>query len=221
LFSLSPEDSLRSEKIPETVYADSSTQRRSEQQQYLYTENKKSNADVYFDNIYNGLKRSSSRNEENLLNKRGEELLRVYDLYRRHSLKESLDLIKSKVEGIIARDSSREDEHPDAHFYDSNSDVSIQTLKKAIELLKKSIVSRKKEEEGQKPNLEVESKQQTTTPEEAKQKSQTKKRREEETTLNQLDPKHSTGGFGREEVAVPVYTQTDENKEPEEGELYL
>ena len=215
MFLLSPKESQVSRELPETVYA---SPQQSDKQQYLYTDNKrKSDADIYVDNIYNTLKRTSSKNKENLLNKRGEELLRIYDLYKRHSLTESLDLIKAKVESITAREDS------DTHLHDSynnnqlDSDVSIHTLKKAIELLKKSIKSHTGEEQNeQKP--EVESNEQRTTTSETIHNTEAKKRREE-ATAHQQNPRSSKTNQGREEVAIPVYTQIEEKKE-ETGILY-
>ena len=136
---------------------------------------------------------TDSSNAENK-NLKKEELLRIYNLYKRHSLKESLDSIREKVDGLLASKYSQTNTK-DKPYQDKNSEVGIIALRRAIKLLKDSIKERSQSDSKLNKKAEKEifpSKRGTKLSAQEKQSVQ-----------------------GREEIAIPVYSSEEE--ETKEG----
>lgn len=140
-----------------------------------------------------------------------EKLLRIYDLYKRHSLKESLDSIREKVNGLLASRNTHSNLQERETSQDSNSDISVLALRRAIALLKESIKQRSNSDSDHSSSDSnhsvsgVDSKSvdlKSGSNIRGNIASQKKKRIElSKESVN-----------GREEIAIPVYSQLEEEE---------
>ena len=143
-----------------------------------------------------------------------EELLRIYDLYKRHSLKESLDSIREKVNGLLASKSARSNlqEEETKQSQTSDSDIGVLALRRAVALLKESIKQRS-ESDHSVSGLDSKSVDQKSGSNIDEIKSSQKKK------VIELSKQPVNG---REEVAIPVYSQSEEEeKKTTEGKIYI
>ena len=155
-------------------------------------------------NLQREAKERKLSNEENDKLKR-EELLRIYDLYKRHSLKESLDSIRQKVDGLLESRYTRSDLREDESSQNSNSDVGVLALRRAIKLLKNSI---KEHLDSDKKSVDIK-----TGGDLEETKNYQKKKG---TEISKQEEHHPI--VGREEIAIPIYSSSEEeHKEAKKG----
>ena len=145
-----------------------------------------------------------------------EELLRIYDLYKRHSLKESLDSIREKVNGLLESKYTRSNlqEEKTGKTQNSDSDIGVLALRRAVTLLKESIKQRSNSDSNLSPSG-LDSK--SVDPKSDTNIKETNKIPQEKKKGIELSGKPVKG---REEIAVPVYSQSEEEeKKSTEGKF--
>lgn len=144
-----------------------------------------------------------------------EELLRIYDLYKRHSLKESLDSIREKVNGLLESKYTRSNlqEEETGETQNSDSDIGVLALRRAVTLLKESIKQRSNSDSnysGSDSNLSPSGlDRKSVDPKSDTNIKETNKIPQEKKKGIELSGKPVKG---REEIAIPVYSQSEEEE---------